>query len=168
MFSIRENYFTKEECDRILAYSNNAEKEFSKFNDVERISYYYINIFEDNNSKWLFDKINNFVESTTNMSVVNSVGSSHLHYYKEGDKFGIHTDDNIPDQLFAVGVCLNDDYDGGEFVLHNPHYVLPKSIGATYLFSTLRPHEINTILSGERWSLIVFFKKEHVKFNNII
>lgn len=168
MFSIKENYFTKEECDKILSYSNSAEKEFSKFNNVERISYYYINIFEDDNSKWLFDKINNFVESTTNMSVINSVGLSHLHYYKAGDKFGIHTDDNIPDQIFAVGVCLNDDYDGGEFILHNPHYVLPKSVGATYLFSTLRPHEINTILNGERWSLIVFFKKEHVKLNNLI
>jgi hypothetical protein len=168
MFSVKENYFTKEECDKILVYSNNAEKEFSKFNNVEKISYYYIDIFENADSKWIFDKINDFVESTNNISVINSVGVAHLHYYNVGDKFEIHTDDNIPNQIFAVGVCLNDNYDGGEFVLHEPHQILPKTIGATYLFSTFRPHEIKTILNGERWSLIIFFKKEHIKINNII
>jgi predicted 2-oxoglutarate/Fe(II)-dependent dioxygenase YbiX len=55
-----------------------------------------------------------------------------------------------------VGVCLNNDYDGGEFVLYNPEEPLPKETGIIYTFPSQRIHEVKKIIKGERWSIIGF------------
>lgn len=170
MFSIKENYFTKEECEMIIAYSNINEKVYSDtlFKNTNDISYYYVNIHKDESSKWIFDKIVSFIESTTNIKVTNQIEQVHLHYYDKLNKFGKHTDDNVPDQVFAVGICLNDNYENGEFILYQPKFIIPKKVGTTYLFTTYREHEVTEITNGERWSLIAFFKRENVNFNNVL
>jgi hypothetical protein len=170
MFSIKENYFTKEECEQIISYSNKIEKVYSEtlFPNTNHISYFYINIDMDDDSEWIFNKLFLFIEQTTGHKITNPLQQIHLHHYGKGNKFGIHRDDNVITQVFAVGVCLNEEYEGGEFILYNDEFIIPKKIGTTYLFNTFREHEVTEITNGERWSLIGFFHKENIKFNNLI
>ena len=71
--------------------------------------------------------------------------------------------------MFAVGVLLNDDFEGGDFKLYNPNdYTLNKLIGNTYIFDTRIDHEITPILNGERYSLLWFLQKDHLTKKTII
>jgi hypothetical protein len=170
MFSIKENYFTKEECEQIISYSNKLEKVYSEtlFPNTNHISYFYINIDMDDDNGWIFKKLFSFIEQTTGYKIIKPLQQIHLHHYDKGNKFGIHRDDNVITQVFAVGVCLNEEYEGGEFILYNDEFIIPKKIGTTYLFNTFREHEVTEITNGERWSVIGFFHKENINFNNLI
>ena len=63
-----------------------------------------------------------------------------------------------------MGVCLNDNYEGGEFILHNPEFFLPKKSGEIYTFPSARMHEVKEILNGERWSIIGFLHIDNLDF----
>ena len=63
-----------------------------------------------------------------------------------------------------MGVCLNDNYDGGEFVLYNPEEQLPKETGNIYTFPSVRLHEVKKIIKGERWSIIGFLHIDNLDF----
>ncbi len=89
----------------------------------------------------------------------------HIHKYKEGDYFKKHKDNLYPTQIHNIGVCLNDDYVGGEFVLYEPDEVLPKKQGELYTFRSLRYHEVKEITNGERWSIICFLHIENIEIN---
>lgn len=170
MFSIKENYFSEEECEKIISFSQTNQKVYSEnlFPNIEAISYHYFNIDIDNDNKWIFEKLFSFIEQTTNIRILKPLSQIHLHQYTQKDKFDVHRDDNVPTQVFAVGVCLNEKFDGGYFQLFEPDFIIPKKIGTTYLFDTHRKHQITEILDGERWSLIAFFNKENIKINNLI
>ena len=86
-----------------------------------------------------------------------------MHKFTKGDWFGKHNDirDN---RLYAVGVLLNDNFEGGNFTLYNPNeIILNKIIGNTYIFDVGIEHEIAPILEGERYSLLWFLQNEHIK-----
>ena len=67
-----------------------------------------------------------------------------------------------------MGVCLNNDYDGGELVLYNPEEQLPKEIGNIYTFPSQRLHEVKKIIKGERWSIIGFLHFENIELNKTL
>ena len=60
-------------------------------------------------------------------------------------------------------IFLNDDYEGGDFVLYEPtDTVLPKNIGDIYTFNHSLEHEVLEVTKGHRWSLIGFYFYEHL------
>ena len=72
----------------------------------------------------------------------------------------------MDNRVYAVGVLLNDEFDGGNFKLYNPNEILLNKItGNTYVFDVRVEHEITPILNGERYSLLWFIQEEHIKFN---
>ena len=114
-------------------------------------------------TKWLFDKLKDFVEKETNIEIRTIKKTIHFHKFTNDDWFGKHNDvrDN---RLYAVGVLLNDDFEGGDFKMYNPNeIILDKVIGNTYLFDVRIKHEITPILDGERYSLLWFLENEHIK-----
>ena len=92
----------------------------------------------------------------------------HVHNYKTGDYFKKHRDDLHPTQIHNIGVCLNDDYVGGEFILYEPYEILPKKQGEMYTFESLRLHEVKKIESGERWSIIAFLHNENLELKKTL
>jgi hypothetical protein len=114
-------------------------------------------------TEWLFDKLKKFVETETNIQIRTIKKQIHFHTFKEGEWFGKHND--IRDRrLYAIGVLLNDDFDGGDFKLYNPNeIILNKAVGNTYIFDVRIDHEITPILDGERYSLLWFLQNEHIK-----
>jgi predicted 2-oxoglutarate/Fe(II)-dependent dioxygenase YbiX len=72
-------------------------------------------------------------------------------------------------QYFNIGVCLNEDYVGGDFVLYEPEYtILPKKTGEIYTFKHSYDHEVLEVTEGHRWSLIGFYFYEHLDFKKEI
>ena len=151
--------FSKEECESILLYNDTHITNWiigdRKYNSQP------INYSLD--TKWLFDKLKDFVEKETNIEIRTIKKTIHFHKFTKGDWFGKHNDvrDN---RLYAVGVLLNDNFRGGDFKLYNPNEImLNKVIGNTYLFDVRINHEIIPILEGERYSLLWFLENEHIK-----
>ena len=151
--------FSKDECGSIILESNqhitNWRMGDRKYNSQP------INYSLD--TKWLFDKLKDFVEMETNIEIRTIKKTIHFHKFTKGDWFGKHNDvrDN---RLYAVGVLLNDDFRGGDFKLYNPNEImLDKVIGNAYLFDVRIDHEITPILEGERYSLLWFLENKDIK-----
>jgi hypothetical protein len=151
--------FSKEECESIISYNDTHVTNWSmgdrKYNS-QPINYSLEN-------KWLFDKLRKFFETNTELQIIKLKNQIHFHKFVQGDWFGKHND--VRDKrLYAVGVLLNDEFEGGDFKLYNPNeIILNKVIGNTYIFDVRITHEISPILNGERYSLLWFLQHEHIK-----
>jgi hypothetical protein len=151
--------FSKEECESIISYNDTHVTNWSmgdrKYNS-QPINYSLEN-------KWLFDKLRKFFETNTELQIIKLKNQIHFHKFVQGDWFGKHND--VRDKrLYAVGVLLNDEFEGGDFKLYNPNeIILNKVIGNTYIFDVRIAHEISPILNGERYSLLWFLQHEHIK-----
>ena len=164
--------FTKEECRKIIKMSDVLEGEYRDgLNaNVERpsqnISYKYYNIYCNTDTEWIFNRLYEYLDVEKNIKINNPCNVIHLHEYTEGNLFVKHRDVYYPNQLLNIGVCLNDEYEGGEFILYNPTEILPKEEGYIYSFKNTRYHEVTEIKKGIRYSLIIFLYKDNLK-NNI-
>jgi predicted 2-oxoglutarate/Fe(II)-dependent dioxygenase YbiX len=159
--------FTKNECEKIINFSNTIEKKHSSyyFSNTDKINYFVWNIYRNVDTEWIFNKIESFFTYKTGIKIKKPLDILHIHKYKEGDYFKKHKDNLYPTQIHNIGVCLNDDYVGGEFVLYEPDEVLPKKQGELYTFRSLRYHEVKEITNGERWSIICFLHIENIEIN---
>jgi hypothetical protein len=151
--------FTKEECNSIISHNNsnvtNWEMKDRKY-DSQSINY-------SNETKWLFDKLKLFFETETNNQIQTIKNKLHFHKFVKGDWFGKHNDIR-ENRLYAVGVLLNDNFEGGDFLFYNPtEQRINKTIGNTYIFDVRIEHEITPILEGERYSLLWFLQRDHIK-----
>lgn len=150
-------FFTNEECRLIIDLSNKLPK-IRRDESPRAISYDYYSIGYNNETKWIFDKLDLYFTETTGIKVIESLDAVHLFNYSVGDKFVRHRDIYYHNQIYNIGVCLNDDYTGGEFVLHEPEYkILPKKMGEIYTFKHSYEHEVLEVIYGNRWSLIGFY-----------
>jgi hypothetical protein len=151
--------FSKKECDSIL---NIIKTDAQIWNFKDR-KYHSQSITYSLETKWLFDKLKKFFEEQSNIKIKKNKEVIHFHKFVKGDWFVKHND--VRDRrLYAVGVLLNGDFEGGDFKLYNPNgNTLDKVIGNTYLFDVRIDHEITPILEGERYSLLWFLEKEHIK-----
>jgi len=154
-----EVLFSKHECESIIRESDqhitNWRMGDRKYNSQP------INYSLD--TKWLFDKLRDFVENEINIEIRTIKKTIHFHKFTKGDWFGKHNDIR-DDRVFAVGVLLNDNFNGGDFKLYNPDEVkLDKVTGNSYIFDVKIDHEITPILEGERYSLLWFLQQEHIK-----
>lgn len=151
--------FTNEECESIVSYNDtyitNWEMRDRKYNS-QTINYSL-------ETCWIFNKLKSFVENETDVEIRTIKDQIHFHKFTKGNWFGRHND--IRDsRLYAVGVLLNDNFDGGNFKLYNPDEVkLDKVTGNTYIFDVKIDHEITPILEGERYSLLWFLQQEHIR-----
>lgn len=157
---IKENIlFSETECNKIISldktYPQNWELSDRKYNS------FAINYHQDN--KWIFDKLKIFFELETGLQITNIKNQIHFHKFIKNEWFGKHTDDRNS-RMYAVGVLLNNDFEGGDFKLYNPdEYILNKSIGNTYIFDVQIEHEITPILNGQRYSLLWFLENKNIK-----
>lgn len=156
--------FSTEECKLIINLAKSYSKKHSStlFNN-ESIDYFYYCIIREDKSQWIFDRIKEYLNSNYPDNIANLMPEIYVHQYPLGCKFSLHRDDvKYPDQVLNVGTALNDDYSGGEFVLHKPFLILDKIPGSIYNMKASRPHEVYEITEGERWSMIIFFTREQL------
>jgi len=151
--------FSKEECQSIMWNCNNK---ITEWNLLDR-KYESYQIDYNENTKWIFDKLKNFFEIETNLKIKKLKEKIHFHKFVKGDWFEKHND--IRDKrLYAIGVLLNETFEGGDFKLYNTdEYILNKETGNAYIFDVKIEHEITQILDGERYSLLWFLQNDNIK-----
>jgi hypothetical protein len=151
--------FNKEECDLIINLIKTNQQNWD-FND-RKYNSQPINYSLE--TKWIFDRLKIFIETETDIEIIKIKKNIHFHTFKNGDWFGKHYDTR-DNRVYAVGVLLNDNFEGGDFNLYNQNKVtLNKMLGNTYIFDVKIEHEITPILKGERYSLLWFLQNEHIK-----
>ena len=151
--------FSKKECESIVW---NINENIANF-DMTNRKYHSQPINYSLENKWLFDKLKYFFEFETGLKIIKNKEEIHFHKFVKGNWFDKHNDVR-DERLYAIGVSLNDNFEGGEFKLYNPNeIILNKEIGNTYIFDVTIMHEITPILEGERYTLLWFLQKEHIK-----
>jgi len=154
--------FTKDECKQIINLSKVLPR-VERDESPRLISYDFYSIGWNETTKWIFDRLDSYLTETTGIKVIKNLDAVHLFDYSVGDRFLRHRDIYYKNQIQNIGVCLNEDYEGGEFVLYEPTYqVLPKKTGEIYTFKHSLEHEVLEVTSGHRWSLIGFYFYEHL------
>lgn len=157
----QKKLFNHEECEEIIYLSKINPQ---KWNSSDR-KYNSSTIVYNEHSKWIYDKLKNFFEETSNQVLITLKKEIHFHTFDENDKFDLHND-ALDRRIFSVGVLLNDDFVGGDFNLYVPSKItLDKVKGNCYIFDASISHEITPILSGIRNSLIWFIQDNHVKIS---
>jgi len=78
--------------------------------------------------------------------------------YKAGYDFHQDFGDKVSERHLSISICLNNEYEGGEFVFDLPSgkYVVPQNIGDAVIFPSnfMFPHQVNKITKGIRYALI--------------
>jgi predicted 2-oxoglutarate/Fe(II)-dependent dioxygenase YbiX len=156
--------FSKDECHSII---NSCNYTFTSRKNWDR-DYQSTSILNTNNTSWIFNRLTQFFNKSTLLDLVNDNAEIHFHKYEVGDYFGKHNDTRDR-RLFSIGVLLNDDFTGGDFIL-NDNFILNKKIGNSYIFDSSISHEITPIITGIRYALIWFIRDNNVKIkqNKII
>lgn len=166
--------FTEKECNKIINLSNVLEentrdgKNASVDRPHENISYSFYNIERNETTQWIFDRLWEFLDKEEDIKVVNQLDILHMHQYKVGNQFLKHRDVYYENQAWNVGICLNDDYEGGDFIIYEPEVTLPKKTGSIYSFKNTRLHEVTKITKGERWSIIGFLHNENIDLKKLL
>jgi hypothetical protein len=178
----QEKIFTKEECDKIISFQNiyldlifrskepSIDLENRRIDDVGAViegkklgKFYNVwDIVNNTESKWMFEKLLNWFSNVSKIECNpnNKPYGCSLHKYSKGDYFTKHIDLNInfPERRWNLGIQLNEDYKGGEYICYDQNYkeiVLSKEVGTVVAYTSTTLHEITEILSGERWSVVV-------------
>lgn len=154
--------FTKDECDSIINFieSNYILNKTSKLYDSGISSYSKIEIKQ---SEWFYEKIKNYVNSELS---IDALGTLLFVKYVEGDYFPIHKDrvsnsEYHKDFIWNVNVILNDNYDGGEFILNNETYKHPA--GSLYYYKSDTLHGVNKITNGNRYIFLYHIRERDIK-----
>ena len=53
-------------------------------------------------------------------------------------------------------IFLNDDYEGGEFIVTDKEYKTSKGSAIVFPSNFMFPHEVKEVTKGERWSIITW------------
>lgn len=156
--------FTLEETQDILTFVKQlpVTPSNSLYNPITR-KYGFRIIYHHLESKWIFKRMFEYLYEQTGIEVKKPLDELYIHNYTKGDYFLRHSD--VSTKIWNIGVCLNDQYEGGDFILYNPEVVLPKAPGTIYAFESQREHEVLPITSGERWSIIGFLERGHIGIN---
>lgn len=178
----QEKIFTKKECEKILSYTEiytdlifrskepiidyenrRIEQVVKQINGKNIGKFFNVwDIVNDKESNWMFEKLVNWFSNVSQIQrIPNKLpdGCS-LHKYSIGDSFQRHIDlnKNFPNRRWNLGIQLNDDYIGGEYICYdenNSEIILSKEIGTAIAYDATTIHEIKEIVSGERWSIVM-------------
>lgn len=89
-----------------------------------------------------------------------------LHRFYKGCYFDKHTDNQVRngyERRYLVGVSLNKDYTGGEFLTYNNNKEVIGDIpGVPYMISSTVEHEVTKVKEGIRKSAFIFVFDNHL------
>lgn len=156
--------FTNEECEKIIQLKNKYPllgdngrwEEFDNF----KYKYYALNDYDD--VWWIINRLCNFFELEMGLHIFHRPKILNLHHYTIGDEFGKHIDTGTPIKEWNVGIILNNDFDGGDYIIFDENdtpIVIDKKRGNVCIFQSQIPHQVTPLTNGERWAIAMFIQK---------
>jgi len=155
---IQSKIFSKEECEKIISFNKKYLRGFHTNNnqpEQTKTLYKGYNIPKNNETIFLFEKLFTFFEKQTNRKLYTYPIECYLMKYDIGDKFRLHDDAGMG-RIYSIGICLNDDYEGGKFLVNDDE--VTKETGNAYFFESHILHRVTEITNGTRWSIISFIQ----------
>ena len=159
--------FTESECNNIiqLAIDNRMQHitNFASDLSIQYTDYNYGGIINKSSTKWIFDKLINFIRLKYPNVNEKKIISCNVHQFSKGSKFTKHIDKvREPHLQYIVGATLSRDFTGGKLLAYEPYEELSSIQGQLYGMNSNRLHEVTKVESGERWSLVVFLSSEQL------
>ena len=104
------------------------------------------------------------VERTANLGV-KSLDGVKIIRYEEGNFLGRHADfskygANLLFKTYMIQLSKHDDYTGGDLIVENK--IMSRVQGSCITISSTDLHEVTKILSGERFSLVLFLTEKNL------
>jgi hypothetical protein len=184
----QERIFSEDECKKIIEYANvytmiddkfNPDGKFVKNGDITidgnrlshrtSFSYNFYNIPNNDDTQWMFDKLINWFEYKSGVRINRNgkMMDTGLHHYTKGDKFKKHIDLSPlhPDRRYNLGIQLNNEYEGGEYVCWDNmgnEIIISKEVGNALAYHCKIEHEIKEISQGDRWSIVLPLPKQAI------
>ena len=156
--------FTKEECDYIIGLKNKYPLlgENGRWEEFDNFRYKFYTLEYASDIDWATERLCDFFESQMGLNIFVRPTKLNLHYYTEGDEFGKHIDTGNPIKEWNVGIILNEDFEGGDYLVFDENdepIVIDKKIGNVCIYQSQTPHQVTTITKGERWAIAMFIHK---------
>ena len=175
---IFDNVISHELCDEIILEYNNLEEwcpsetSYGLHRNIRNCESINISSLKQiSKNKILREKIDNILYKSfsnilidlqkdfNHLIISQDSGYSLLKYEK--DQFYVqHVDNSTKNpRTLSCSLCLNDDYDGGEFAFFDRtlKYKLKKGSAITFPSNFMYPHEILPVTKGTRYSIITWF-----------
>jgi hypothetical protein len=156
-----ESLFTREECKELIEFAEAKNSWIRVDFDPIKSKYSYIDL-DDGHPFRL--KIKEYIEDNLNY-ITKNPGIKILKYII-GDGLIRHTDrspstEYNKDFLYNVNVLLNDDFEGGEFLL-NDEQITNNHVGNIYYYRSTVPHEVKPVTKGTRYSAIFYLRERDI------
>jgi hypothetical protein len=173
-----ENLLTKEECDFIISTGEDnglhqmksskivngvvMEEEVEYEGNKRMGGYFTDELLLDSRIKDISTKILSFSNllNPYNGITYNSIPKYSFNRYSNGDFLHWHEDKHeiINGATITLIIQLNDNYEGGlvKYIINKVEYSVPKQVGSAFIFDSNISHSVDTIKSGERYSLNVW------------
>jgi hypothetical protein len=156
--------FSKEECDYIIGLKNKYpllgdNGRWEQFDDF-RYKFYTLEYATD--IDWIIKRMCDYFEKEMNLHIFFRPTKLNMHHYTIGDEFGKHIDTGAPIKEWNVGIILNEDFEGGDYIIYDENdnpIVIDKKIGNVCIFQSQIPHQVTPITNGERWAIAMFIHK---------
>ena len=156
--------FTKEECDYIVGLKNKYPLlgENGRWEEFDDFRYKFYTLEYASDIDWVIKRLCDFFESKMGLNIFVRPTKLNLHHYTEGDEFGKHIDTGTPIKEWNVGIILNENFDGGDYLVFDENdepIVIDKRIGNVCIYQSQTPHQVTPITRGERWAIAMFIHK---------
>jgi len=170
-----EIVFTKEECDKIIAFAENLYPSSAKIGvqtlDRKTRSADVYELNPNENTSWLFQKVCNAVHLANRDHFhydVNTISHGlQLIHYRSDEKIPGHYDWHVdagPGHSatrkisFTVQLSDSNDYKGCDLLVQDHHRQIKaiRDQGSLSMFPSYMPHCVTPIESGERWALVIW------------
>ena len=170
---IQSILFTEDECKGIIDLKNKYPLlgDNGRWDQFDNFKYKYYSLDEYDDIHWIRKRLCDFFEEKKLLKLISKPYKLNLHHFTEGDEFGKHIDTGNPMKAWNIGIVLNDNFDGGDYIIYDENdnkIVIDKKIGNVCLFQSQIPHEVTPVLSGERWSIAMFITNLHLQQKNIL
>ena len=156
--------FTKEECDYIIGLKEKYPLlgENGRWDEFDNFRYKFYTLEYESDIDWIIKRLCDFFESQMGLNIFTRPTKLNLHYYTEGDEFGKHIDTGTPIKEWNVGIILNEDFEGGDYLIFDENdepIIIDKQIGNVCIYQSQIPHQVTPITKGERWTIAMFIHK---------
>lgn len=157
--------FSDKECKLIIEYAQRGSmRHITKFaSDLTKseTDYNYGGVTKTLETEWVFKRLLDFIKLEHPTATLDKLDVFNVHEFKVGSKFVKHIDvKREKDFYYIVGTTLSSDFTGGRLLAYEPEEELAAQQGKLYGMYATRLHEVTEVLTGVRWSLVMFLTRD--------